>query len=120
MKRSIILFFIGLGVVLLIAFIYFLINYFLSSSIDYFKLFSRPLSVYLVIAVASKVNTKILPKTLSGIFKFVALVFFGFVTMFQIFESPDIDNSICLIVVIATIFNWDTSVESKNDKEGAR
>lgn len=120
MKRNIILFFVGLGVVLLIAFIYFLINYFSSNSIDCFNIFSIPLTTYLIIAVASKLNCKILPKTISVVFKFLALVFFSFITMFQIFESPDIDNSICLIVVIATIFNWDTSVESKNDKEGAR
>ena len=120
MKKSVIMFFVGLGVVLLIAFIYFLVNYYSSNSVNCFKIFSKPLTTYLLIAVASKLNCKILPKTVSEISKFLALVFFSFVTMFQIFESPDINNSICLIVVISIIFNWNTSVENKNDKGGAK
>lgn len=120
MKKSIILFSMGLGVVLLITFIYFLINHFSSNSIDFFKFFSMPLNVYFTIAVASKINCRILPKTISEISKFIALVFFSFLTMFQIFQSSDIDNSICLIVVIAVFFNWNTNVEKKNDNGDAR
>ena len=120
MKKGIILFFVGSGVVFLIIFVYFLIYFFSSNSIDYFTLFSRPLSVYFAITVASKINCRILPKTISEISKFIALVFFSFLTMFQIFQSPDIDNSICLIVVIAVFFNWNTNVEKKNDNGDAR
>ena len=120
MKKSIIMFFLGLGTVFLIILVYFLINYFTSKPINYFTFFTFPLTSYLSGAVTSKLNSKILPKTMAEITKFLALVFFSFVTMFEIFESSDIRNSFCLIIVISIIFNWNTSVENNNDKEGSR
>ena len=90
MKKSVIMFFIGLGVVYLMTLVYFLINYFTSKHINYFNFFTFPLTSYLSGAVTSKLNSKILPKTISEISKFVGLVFFSFVTMFEIFESSDI------------------------------
>ena len=120
MKKSIIMFFIGLGVVYLMTLVYFLINYFTSKPINYFNFFTFPLTSYLTGAFASKANSKILPKTIAEITKFIGLVFFSFITMFQIFESSDIKNSFCLIIVISIIFNWNTSVENKNGKGGAK
>ena len=120
MKKSIIMFFIGLGVVYLMTLVYFLINYFTSKPINYFNFFTFPLTSYLSGVVTSKLNSKILPKTMAEITKFIGLVFFSFITMFQIFESSDIKNSFCLIIVISIIFNWNTNVENKNDKGGSR
>ena len=118
MKKSIIMFFVGLGIVCIIMLIYYLIYHSTGKPIN--KVFFLPIYTYMVEFIGSKLNCRVLPKTISEISKFLALVFFSFVTMFEIFESSDIRNSFCLIIVISIIFNWNTSVENKNDKEGSR
>ena len=93
MKKSIIMFFIGLGIVFIIMLIYYLIYHSTGKPIN--KTFFLPVYAYMAGSIASKANSKILPKTISEISKFVGLVFFSFVTMFEIFESSDIRNSFC-------------------------